>query len=79
MEQRINIILRWLWLLILATLGAGLAAFWYGTQQAVVYEASVRLIVGPGVDGLSPDLNDLRAGAQLMETYSELATTRPIL
>ena len=37
------------------------------------------MIVGPGVDGLSPDLNDLRAGGQLMQSYAELATTRPVL
>lgn len=80
MEQRIvNVILRWMWLFVLATIGGGVAAYWYGIQQPTDYEASVRLIVGPGVDGLSPDLNDLRAGAQLMSTYSELATTRPIL
>lgn len=80
MEQRIiNVILRWLWLLVLATVVAGLAAYWFGAQQPTDYEASARLIVGPGVDGLSPDLNDLRAGAQLMQTYSELATTRPVL
>lgn len=80
MEQRIiNVILRWLWLLVLATVLAGFAAYWFGTQQPTDYEASARLIVGPGVDGLSPDLNDLRAGAQLMQTYSELATTRPVL
>lgn len=80
MEQRIvNIILRWIWLFVLATILGGVGAYWYGSQQPTDYEASVRLIVGPGVDGLSPDLNDLRAGAQLMSTYSELATTRPIL
>lgn len=80
MEQRIvNVILRWMWLFVLMTIGGGVAAYWYGIQQPTDYEASVRLIVGPGVDGLSPDLNDLRAGAQLMSTYSELATTRPIL
>lgn len=80
MEQRIvSVILRWMWLFVLATIGGGVAAYSYGIQQPTDYEASVRLIVGPGVDGLSPDLNDLRAGAQLMSTYSELATTRPIL
>lgn len=80
MEQRIvSMFLRWMWLLILATVLSGLAAYWFGTQQPAEYEASIRLIVGPGVDGLSPDLNDLRAGAQLMQTYSALATTRPVL
>lgn len=80
MEQRIiNMLLRWLWLFVVATIAAGLAAYWFGSRQPTEYEASVRLIVGPGVDGLSPDLNDLRAGAQLMQTYSELATTRPVL
>lgn len=80
MEQRIiNMVQRWLWLLVVATIGAGLTAYWFGSQQPTDYEASVRLVIGPGVDGLSPDLNDLRAGAQLMQTYSELATTRPVL
>lgn len=65
--------------MILAAALAGATAYLVGKQQPLVYEASTRLIIGPGVDGLNPDLNDLRAGGQLMQTYAELATTRPVL
>ena len=75
----VGIIRRWLWLLILTTLIAGLAAYWITEQQPVVYEASARLVVGPGIDSPSPDLNSLRTGGQLMQTYAQLATTRPVL
>jgi len=75
----LNILRRWLWLIIFAAVLAGATAYVVGKLQPHVYEASTRLIVGPGVDGLNPDLNDLRAGGQLMQTYAELATTRPVL
>ena len=80
MEQLyLNIIRRWWWLLILAPLLAATTAYLVVRQQPRSYAASSRMIVGPGVDGLSPDLNDLRAGGQLMQSYAELATTRPVL
>lgn len=80
MEQLIlNIIRRWLWLLVLATLVAGLTAYGMSKQQSPTYEATARLIIGPGVDSPDPSLNDLRTGSQLMQTYAELVTTRPVL
>lgn len=80
MEQKyINMLRRWLWLIILTTLVASAATYWFSLQQTPVYETRVRLIVGPGIENLSPDLNALRAGGQLMQTYAELATTRPVL
>ena len=80
MEQKyINILRRWLWLMILTTLVAGAATYWFSLQQTPIYETRARLIVGPGIENLSPELNALRAGGQLMQTYAELATTRPVL
>lgn len=80
MEQKyINMLRRWLWLMILTTVVASAATYWFSLQQTPVYETRARLIVGPGIENLSPDLNALRAGGQLMQTYGELATTRPVL
>lgn len=80
MEQLyLNIVRRWWWLLILAPLVAATTAYLVVRQQPQMYQSSSRMIIGPGVDALSPDLNDLRAGGQLMQTYAELATTRPVL
>jgi capsular exopolysaccharide synthesis family protein len=75
----LNLIRRWFWLLGLVALVAGVATFAVIAQQPLVYEGKARLIVGPGVDSPSPDVNTLRAAAQLLQTYTELATTRPVL
>jgi len=78
-QQYLNIIRRWVWLLLLASLISGAVAYWIAKEQPSSYQASARLLVGPGIDSLSPDLNALRAGGQLMQTYAELATTQPVL
>lgn len=70
---------RWLWVVLLATLIAGGTTYWISLQQPVFYEAQARLIVGPGIDSLNPELNDLRTGGQLLQTYAELAKSRPVL
>lgn len=70
---------RWFWLLLLASLISGATAYMIAREQPTTYEASSLLIVGPGIDSLSPDLDELRAAAQLMQTYAELATTKPVL
>ncbi|MBX3011404.1 MAG: hypothetical protein KF832_07840 [Caldilineaceae bacterium] len=63
----------------LAGIGSGLLAYTVTEQQPPVYEASTRMIVGPGIDSLNPDLNELRTAEQLMRIYADLATTRPVL
>lgn len=80
MDQRyLNIIRRWLWLFILATFVAGTTTYWFVKDQSILYEAKVRMVIGPGVDTPDPDLNALRAGGQLMQTYAELLMTSPFL
>lgn len=78
-KQYIGIFLRWAWLLVLASVVASGAAFAVLERQPIQYAASARLIVGPGIEGVNPDLNALRAAAQLMRTYAEFATSQPVL
>jgi capsular polysaccharide biosynthesis protein len=75
----LNILRRWIWLLVLAGIGSGAVAYVITKQQPPTYEAKARLIVGPGIDSLNPDLNELRTAEQLMRIYADLATTRPVL
>ncbi|UCC51179.1 MAG: polysaccharide biosynthesis tyrosine autokinase [Anaerolineaceae bacterium] len=80
MEQRyFNFIRRWLWLIVLATVSAGLITYYLSSQQPTHYEARARLIIGPGIDGPNPSENDIQTGGRLMQTYAELATTRTVL
>ena len=78
-KQYIGIVLRWAWLLVLATIVASGVAFVAIKRQPTLYVASARLIVGPGIEGINPDVNALRAAAQLMRTYAEFATSQPVL
>jgi capsular exopolysaccharide synthesis family protein len=75
----INLVRRWLWLLVLAPLVAGVTTYWVNRQEPSLYQASARLVIGPGIDSPNPSTNDLRAGGQLMHTYAQVATTRPFL
>jgi len=72
-------VLRWSWLVLLAPLLAGSIVFMVGARQPRLYDATARLVVGPGVKAVNPNLNDMRAASQLMWTYSEFATTPAVL
>lgn len=74
-----RILQRWIWLFIIASIAAAASAYFISSQQPAVYTAKTRLIIGPGIDSPNPDLNALRAGGQLIQTYAELPTTGPFL
>lgn len=79
-EQRyLRIIRKWWWLVALAALFAGLVAYRYTRLQPTVFQASAKLIIGPGIDNSNPDHNTLRASGQLIQTYAELPKTGPFL
>ena len=71
--------MRWAWLVLLAALIAGSLAYFIGSRQPRSYEASTRLVVGPGITAINPGLNDMRAAAQLMWIYAEYATSDTVL
>jgi capsular polysaccharide biosynthesis protein/Mrp family chromosome partitioning ATPase len=64
---------------VLAVLVASLTTFFLIRSQPVSYEATTELLVGPSLNDPTPDLNSLRIGAQLMQTYAELVPTRSFL
>lgn len=70
----IGIVRRW-WLVFLASiLVAGAGGYIVASQLPKVYEAEVRLLVGP----LNTDFETQRAAGQLANTYAQLATSRRI-
>ena len=74
-----HIVRRYLWLFALATLVASLTTYFTLSSKPVTYEAKTRLLVGPSMDSPSPDLNSLKIGGQLIQTYAELISSRPFL
>jgi len=78
-RRYLDLFIRWSWLIALAAVVAGGISFWVTSQEPVDYEAKARLLVGPGVESAKITLNDLRTSAQLMQTYAEMAQTRPVM
>ena len=52
-KRYIAILQRWLWLIALGVIGAGIAAYVISINQAPVYQTSARLLIdeGPGGTG----------------------------
>jgi succinoglycan biosynthesis transport protein ExoP len=74
-----NVFYRFWWLLVLAALAASLVAYFQLSSQPVMYRATTDILVGPSLDSPSPDLNGLRIGGQLVQTYAEVVDTRSFL
>ena len=79
LSKILNILYRYLWLLVVAAFVAGLITFVQLSSQPESYKASTDLLVGPSLDSPSPDLNSLKIGGQLAQTYAELVDTQPFL
>jgi len=79
LSKILNLVYRYLWLLVMAALIAGLTTFFQLSSRPVAYRASTDLLIGPSLDSPSPDLNALRIGGQLGQTYAEVLTTRSFL
>ena len=74
-----NLVYRYIWLLALAALIAGLVTFLQLSSRPVAYRATTDLLVGPSLDSPSPDLNALKIGGQLTQTYAEVVSTSSFL
>jgi capsular polysaccharide biosynthesis protein len=66
---------RWWWTLLVAAWVAGMAGLAVASTIPPTYEARTQLLVGP----YNTDRETLAAAGDLVQTYSELVTTRPLL
>jgi len=62
-------------MLIAATVAAAAAGYLTSSRAAPMYEAEVRLLVGP----VNTDRDKLRAAGQLAQTYNAFVTSGPVL
>jgi capsular polysaccharide biosynthesis protein len=66
---------RWWWTLLVATWVAGVSGYVVASQIPPTYEAESQLLVGP----YNTDRDTLAASGDLVQTYSQLVTTTPLL
>jgi len=79
LSKILNMLYRYWWLLVLAALVASLITYFQLSSQPVTFRATTDLLIGPSLDSPSPDLNSLRIGGQLVQTYAEVVETRSFL
>jgi succinoglycan biosynthesis transport protein ExoP len=77
--RQLRIVWRWLPLIVVSVVLAGVAAFYVSGLQPKTYEATTTLIVGQSLSGVNPDYNQLLVSQSLSKTYATVTTTRPVL
>ncbi len=80
LRQYWELLKKWLWLILLTTIIAALAAYFFSSRQTPIYRASTRLLVSQSVtNSASLQYADILAAERLSSTYAQMITARPIL
>ena len=79
LKHYLVILRRWGWIMLLCTILASVASYWFSSRQPRVYESIARYLVGPVLDNPNVSSNDMRASSQVGQTYAQIVTTRPIV
>jgi non-specific protein-tyrosine kinase len=69
---------KWWWLIIVATLLAGLASYLATRDQVLMYEARTTLMIGRAIDNPNITNTQLTLGEQLAPAYADIARREPV-
>ena len=75
----IGLLWHWAWLVILAIVIAGGAAFFVSRQITPVYQATATMLVNQAPSANSSEYAALLTSQRLAETYAQMLTTQPIM
>ena len=79
LRQYIALVSRWAWLIVLATVLAGGAAYITSQFQDPVYQATTTLLINEATTAQTSDYTAILTNERLARTYSEMLTKRPVL
>lgn len=79
LRQYLNILWKWLWLIVLAVVIAATASYLASRAATRLYQTKTTLLIGPGTQDLNLNSYDLYIGQMLAQNYAELATREPVL
>jgi len=71
-------LLKWWWLLGVATLIAAFSSFIYTVKQPLVYQARTTVVVGSTIQDPNPDYSRISLAGQLASAYADMATRTPV-
>lgn len=72
-------VLRWWWLLVLATALAAVTGYWVSERQPRVYSATTTVMVGQSIRAVELDSRDIQASERLALTYAGIGRRQPVL
>jgi polysaccharide biosynthesis transport protein len=70
-------LIRWWWVLMAASIVAGISTFFYTRNQPPIYQSRTTLVIGSSVYQSNPTTNDLYLGQSLARFYADLAQRQP--
>lgn len=73
------LIWRWLWLILLCTVVAGITAFVASRLSTPIYQASATLLINEARSPSAANYQDILTSERVASTYSQMMTQRPIL
>ena len=79
LRQYFQLIKDWLWLLALAALLAGVAAYVTSSLTTPIYSSSATILINEARTASSATYQDILTSERVARTYSELMTRQPIL
>lgn len=79
LRQYMTLLWRWAWLIILAAVLAGGAAYITSQFQSPVYQATTTLLINEASTAQTSDYTAILTSERLARTYSEMLTKRPVL
>src|SRR5438093_10336655 len=79
LTRYLNILRRWIWILITVPVIGGIVAFSLSKLSTPVYEASLTLWVSQASAAAGQQYADILAAERLAKTYGALITKRPVL
>lgn len=75
----LNLIRRWLWLLVLVTLLCGAAAYGVSLRITPIFEAVTTVLINQAPSANTSDYTALVTSERLTQTYAQLMTKQPVL
>lgn len=79
LRRYLGLLRHWAWLLILAAVLAGGAAYFLTKQMTPVYQASTTMLINEAPSTRSADYASIITSERLAQTYAQLITTQPVL
>lgn len=71
-------LVKWWWLMVIASLVGGVSAYFTTRPLQPVYEATTTLVIGRLFSNLNPTADELFLSQQLAQTYADIANREPV-